>query len=377
MAGAGSACHIATMSSRSRWRLPLIVFGVFTVVGLSLFAHYWLDDLARGHAGTLAPHLIEELTGAYAGGLVFLAVVWLVGRYPIEGEDRARRLALYAGFVLVAALSHTALMWGSREVLFPLAGLGRYDYGLMRFRFPMEFAIQAPNIVLFIALVHGWRWYRQSRERELRAAQLEGELNRARLERLEAQLQPHFLFNTLNAISSLMYSDPARADTMLSRLSDLLRLTFDRAPAPEVPLAEELEWLGWYLELMRLRFGERLTVRRVVPADLLQLAVPRLILQPLVENALKHGASQRAGPAAVEIRAERAAGCLRLAVLDDGPGVAGAAAAAGNGIGLANTAERLRALYGDAASLTLANRPDAGLSATLTLPARELPIDNR
>ncbi len=119
----------------------------------------------------------------------------------------------------------------------------------MRYRYPMEFAINGPNVAFLIGVLHAWRYYQRSRRRELESAQLAAELNRARLERLEAQLQPHFLFNTLNAISSLMYRDPEAADRMLGRLSDLLRLTFARTPDPEAPLHSELEWLGWYLEL--------------------------------------------------------------------------------------------------------------------------------
>jgi LytS/YehU family sensor histidine kinase len=275
--------------------------------------------------------------------------------------------------VVVCGLAHTTMMWGSRALLFPLAGLGPYDYGLMRYRYPMEFALQAPNLATLLLLLHAWRMYRANRARELQAAQLEAELNRVRLERLEAQLQPHFLFNALNAVSSLMYHDPARADTMLGRLSDLLRLTFDGSLSPEVPLAQELEWLGWYLEIMQLRFGDRLSVLQRIQPETLVLLVPRLILQPLVENALKHGPAKHAGSATLEIRADLRGGRLRLAVLDDGPGVSDPAHAMRTGVGLANTAGRLGALYGDGAGLVLRNRPEGGAEAAMDLPARAAP----
>lgn len=358
------------MAARRPWLFPLTIFGVFTAFGLSRFAYVWLDDLSRGHAGTPLPRLIEELTGAYAGGLVFLVLAWLVPRHPLQREHWARRLPAYMGLVVLLGLAHTTLMWGSRTLLFPLAGLGAYDYGIMRYRYPMEFAIQAPNIAIMVALLHAWAWYQQSRERELNAARLEQELSHARLERLESQLQPHFLFNTLNVISSLMYHDPARADRMLGRLSDLLRLTFQRSPDPEVALAAELEWLGWYLQIMQLRFGDRLTLRQEIAPDSLDLAVPRLLLQPLVENALKHGAARRAGPATVVISARREGDILAITVEDDGPGVADPATAIGNGVGLANTAERLRALYGERAELGLTNRVEGGLRVRASLPAR-------
>lgn len=354
-----------------RWVFPTAVFGVFTGFGLSRFAYLWLDDLARAHAPRTLPLLIEELTGAYAGALVFVLLVWLVPRYPLARETWRRRLPPYGLLVLLLGAAHTTLMWVSRTLLFPLAGLGAYDYGIMRFRYPMEFAIQAPNIVVWMVLLHGWRWYTRARERELQAARLEQELTRATLERLEAQLEPHFLFNTLNVISSLMYHDPERADRMLGRLSDLLRLTFQRSPEPEVRLRDELEWLGWYLQIMQLRFGDRLAIVQEIPAETLDLAVPRLILQPLVENALKHGPARHAGPASVAISAEREGAVLRITVSDDGPGVP-AGAMNGNGLGVSNTAERLRTLYREAGRLTLANRPEGGLVACIELPAHRI-----
>jgi anti-sigma regulatory factor (Ser/Thr protein kinase) len=358
------------MTSRPRWLLPLAVFGAFTVAGLSKFAHFWLDDLSRGHPHTLPARLIEELTGAYAAAIVFLVLVQVVYRFPLERQTWLRRLPGYTGLVVVLALAHTTLMWGSRELLFRLAGLGAYDYGIMQYRYPMEFALQAPNLAIMIGLLHAWRYYRGVRQRELRTIQLESELHRARLARLEAQLEPHFLFNTLNAISSLMYHDPARADKMMGRLSDLLRLTFDHPAVPEVPLAEELEWLGWYLEIMQLRFGDRLTIRQEIGPDTESVAVPRLVLQPLVENALKHGAAKHAGPSTVVLGAVRVGDRLRVTVEDDGPGVADPAAALRAGVGLSNTTERLRALYGTEAALTLQNRAGGGLTVTLDLPAR-------
>lgn len=355
-----------------RWIFPVSVFTVFTTFGLSRFAYHRLDDLSRAHSGTPLPRFIEEMTGAYAGALVFLVLLWVVPRYPLQRAGWTRRIPAYVGLVVLLGLAHTTLMWASRTLLFPLAGLGPYDYGIMRYRYPMEFAIQAPNIAIMIGLLHAWGWYRRSREREVNAARLEQELTRAKLERLESQLEPHFLFNTLNVISSLMYHDPARADRMLGRLSDLLRLTFERTPAPEVTLAEELEWLGWYLQIMQLRFGDRLTLRQEVAPDTLDLAVPRLLLQPLVENALKHGPARRAGAATVVISAVRTDTALRLAVTDDGPGVPEPEAVIGNGVGLSNTAERLRTLYGDAGRLTLSNRSEGGLLVAVQLPAKQL-----
>ena len=150
------------------------VFAVFTFAGLSKFAYFHLDDLARGHDYPYQARLIEELTGAYSMALVFLVLVWVVNCWPLERDNWPRRLPGYALLVVVAALVHTTLVWGSRLILFPLAGLGSYDYGIMRYRYPMEFAINGPNVVVLIAVLHAWRYYRRSRQRELETAPARG-----------------------------------------------------------------------------------------------------------------------------------------------------------------------------------------------------------
>ena len=361
------------MSTGRSWRFYLSVLGICTFFGLTNFSSVWLNDLASGRGGTWPNRLIEQLTGAWGVLPGFFLYNWMVQRWPLVGGQWARRLPGYLLAITLSGAVHTSLMWLSRLALFPLFGLGTYDYGLMQFRYPMEFALQLPNGLLIIMLLHAWYGLKASRQRELQTAQLAAELSRAQLDRLEAQLEPHFLFNTLNAATSLMYSEPARADQMLGRLSDLLRLTFERDKSAEVPLARELEWLDWYLEIMQLRFGARLTLVRQVQPGTLGLAVPRLLLQPLVENALKHVAAKRAGPATVTMAARLEGDRLRLSVVDDGPGVADPAAALQSGVGLSNTAERLRVLYGDDARLRLENGVGGGLRVSVDLPVRTLP----
>ncbi|MCA1560127.1 MAG: histidine kinase [Acidobacteria bacterium] len=168
----------------------------------------------------------------------------------------------------------------------------------------------------------------------------------ARLRTLEAELHPHFLFNTLHAISTLVHTKPDAADRMISRLSDLLRITFDRSGAPRVSLQEELEFLQKYLEIEQTRFQDRLTVKFDIEPDTLDAEVPRLILQPLVENAIKHGVSPRSAPGLVRISARRSEGTLHLEVSDDGVGLSpGGRARLHTGVGLSNTRARLECLY--------------------------------
>jgi signal transduction histidine kinase len=356
------------MTQRLNWRFILSVVGLCTFFGLTGFSSVWLNDLANERSGTMIRRLIEQLTGAWGSLPGFFLYNWMVRRWPLRRGTWGPLLPRYLAAITVSGLVHTSFMWGSRRLIFWVLGLGAYDYGIMSFRFPMEFAVQLPNGMLMIALLHAWYAYKANRQKELTTAQLQGELARARLGQLESQIEPHFLFNTLNAATSLMYTEPARADQMLARLADLLRLTFRKEEeGPDVPLSRELEWLGWYLEIMQLRFGDRLTIVRAIDPAALNVPVPRLLLQPLVENALTHVVSKRAGPATITVAARVEGEQLRLSVTDDGPGVTDPAATLRNGVGLPNTVERLRVLYGDSARVELVNQV-SGFEVRLTIP---------
>jgi two-component system LytT family sensor kinase len=183
------------------------------------------------------------------------------------------------------------------------------------------------------------------------------------------QLHPHFLFNTLNSIATLIHKDPDAADQMTARLSDLLRLTLENIGVQEVPLAQELEFLERYLEIEKTRFSDRLVVRIDVAPETLDASTPYLILQPLVENAIHHGIAARSLPGCVIVRAARDGGMLVLEVKDDGPGIR-SAAASNNGLGISSTRERLEKLYGAAHTFELSNVAKGGLAVKLTFPFR-------
>jgi LytS/YehU family sensor histidine kinase len=220
-----------------------------------------------------------------------------------------------------------------------------------------------------VGVIHAIAYYQESRRRQVEAARLDGALRAAELENLRAQLQPHFLFNTLQSISTLIHRDQAAADRMLTDLSDLLRLSLRHTAAQEVPLREELAFLERYVAIMRTRFGDRLAIAVTPDPDVLDAMVPSLVLQPLVENAIRHGMADRPGPGQVWVRAARRGAALRLEVADDGAGLAAPPPTEGNGIGLANTRERLARLYGPAGALeTVAGGP--GLTVRLTVPFR-------
>ena len=221
-----------------------------------------------------------------------------------------------------------------------------------------------------VGFTYALGYYREVQTRSVREAHLETRLVEARLKTLEAELHPHFLFNTLHAISTLLHSKPDAADRMISRLSDLLRLTFDRSGAAKVPLQEELEFLQKYLEIEQIRFQDRLTVQYDIDPLTLDAEVPRLILQPIVENAIKHGVSPRTGPGSVHIAARVDNDRLCLEVKDNGVGLTGKARMQfDRGVGLANTRDRLECLYGDRSRLEF-SEVDTGLTVRIAMPLR-------
>ena len=227
--------------------------------------------------------------------------------------------------------------------------------------------------VLLAGAVLALEAHRRWREREHAAARLEAELTSTRLDLLRAQLHPHFLFNALHAVAALVDGEPRQARRMLARLADLLRLAVEAADLPEVSLAREVEWLERYLEFQHIRFDHRLDAQLRIAPELLGAAVPALVLQPLVENAIKHAVEPRPGGGRVVVSAERDGPWLRLRVCDDGPGP-GASPHREGGVGLRNTRERLRALYGERFRLELRPGQTGGAEAVVELPLREAPL---
>jgi LytS/YehU family sensor histidine kinase len=222
-----------------------------------------------------------------------------------------------------------------------------------------------------IGVSHAVDYYGKYRDGQLRAAQLESGLARARLQLLKTQLQPHFLFNTLNAISALVHVDVESADRTLARLGDLLRLALEDFAVQEAPLARELEIARSYLEIEQARLGPRLSIEWDIAPDTSDALVPTFLLQPLIENAIHHGIAPRIGPGCVMIRVRRLGSELHLEVRDDGLGLS-SAGQTGTGVGLANTRARLLHLYGTSQRLEVSNNPQGGCVAKIVLPFREV-----
>jgi signal transduction histidine kinase len=348
------------------WAVALVLF---SVTGLFRFTYMYFDDVARRETGTIVRRAIEESTGAYTAAVLFVAVVAFVWRYPLDRPGWRNRLPAHVAGLVAYSVAHTTLMFGTRTVIYRVLGLGAYDYGYMPARYVMEFGEDAIGYASFVAIITLYRYYRVTRQRELRTAQLERGLAQAELRNLRLQLQPHFLFNALNTISSTMYDDPRSADRMIGQLSQLLRLSLRTSHAQEVPLRDELEVLGCYLGLMKARFGNRLRTDVVAPPDTLDALVPSLLLQPLVENAIRHGNASHASGGTIEIRLERTGASLLLSVTDDGPGAPAGTDVFAQGIGLSATRDRLRLLYGDAHRFEAGNR-GPGFAVSIALPYR-------
>jgi two-component system, LytTR family, sensor kinase len=235
----------------------------------------------------------------------------------------------------------------------------------------MELPIDVILYTLFVGGVQVFDNLAAERAAALRAAQLESRLRQAQLQGLRLQLQPHFLFNALNTISSTMYDEPRAADTMLSRLAELLRVSLRTTQTQEVPLAMEIELLDHYVALLRARFGERLSLEIDLEPGLGRTLVPSLILQPLVENAVRHGNLSRLGTGRIVVRARRLSGdAVRVEVEDDGPGPQADVDVMTNGIGISSTVERLRLLYGDAQRFEARHVPGTGFQVAFELPLR-------
>jgi LytS/YehU family sensor histidine kinase len=223
--------------------------------------------------------------------------------------------------------------------------------------------------LLMVAIIHALTYYQRYEEQAVAASQLEAQLAQARLHLLKMQLHPHFLFNTLNSISALLHEDVELADMMIERLGDFLRLTLENSAVQEVTLREELEFVNCYLSIEQIRLQDRLTSLVEVEPEALDARVPTLILQPVVENAIRHAIAPRLAPGRIEIRARRQGAALVLTVRDDGPGIAPPSRQAnGKGMGLSITRARLERLYGAGHRFELADAPEGGLLVTFEIP---------
>ncbi|MGI8733219.1 MAG: sensor histidine kinase [Pyrinomonadaceae bacterium] len=311
------------------------------------------------------------MTWSYLWALATPLVLWAATRLPIERNNWMRSALLHVPLSIVLSVFLTAL---GHVVLWVYWGwsMGRpFSFERMG-RFVVANFSEGIGIYLLIALTsYALNYYRRYREGQVQTLKLEAQLSQAQLHALKMQLQPHFLFNTLHSISALLNKDTESARKMITRLGDFLRLTLDNSGSQEVTLRQEMEFLSCYLEIERIRFQDRLVTRLEVAHQTLDAKVPKLILQPIVENAIRYGIAPRSTPGLIEIGVEKRNGTLRIQVRDDGPGLPAHHTSENlsqKGLGLANTEKRLEQLYGAAHVFDLRDNPDGGLVVTLEIP---------
>lgn len=358
------------------WTPPLRwVFGAATLLGLFSTAQaYRLTSLSVKDPSTIsiADLLVLNLAYWYIPAAVSPLIFRLIRRYPFD-QVRLKAIVVHAVAALTFTLVHAAGMILIRTLLWQMPPTVGWITALQRMHLQnLDWLLM--TYTTLVGFTYAMGYYREVQDRAVREAQLQATLMEARLKTLQAELHPHFLFNTLHAISTLVHSNPEAADRMISRLSDLLRLTFDRTGAARVPLQEELEFLQKYLEIEQTRFLDRLTVQYDIAPATLDAEVPRLILQPIVENAIKHGVSPRSGPGLVRIASRVDGDRLWLEVRDNGVGLSGNARTQfRSGVGLANTRDRLECLYGEAHTLEF-SEGDGGLTVRIALPLQRAPL---
>jgi sensor histidine kinase YesM len=350
---------------QKRWSRFALGFCFWTLLGLSFASQFYISSAKAGLEVSWKQAINYALADWYVFALLSIPVIHLARRFRFEAGTWGRSLFAHAIASIFFSLAYIVMrawvgQWQSQAVFNEVVKsllVKTWHYNLLIYW-------------VIIAVSDAFDYYRKYRERELRASELEKHLAQAKLQALQMQLNPHFLFNTLHSISSLMHHDVEAADRMIARLSDLLRAALAGAGTQQVTLRQELDLLQLYLAIEQVRFGSRLTVKLNIAPDTLGAQVPNLILQPLVENAIRHGIEPRARPGCIELRAHRQDASLALVVSDDGAGF-GENGAIKEGVGLSNTRARLRELYGAAHRFELARGQGGGVRVELSIPFRE------
>ncbi|RDS82698.1 sensor histidine kinase [Dyella psychrodurans] len=347
-----------------KWKVVSLAFGFWTMLALSYTASTVLGGISEGHPVAWSRALSWNLIDFYLWMALTPLVGWL-GRIGAQSWQRFWTLHIPCSLLVACAQSAVMLQlffWvcgpNPKGNVYTLTNLFHVE-GIYKFHLALL------TYWLMLVVLRGMASHHSLKDERLRNAQLETRLAQSQLQVLRMQLQPHFLFNTLNAISALTIADPPQAKLMIARLSDFLRLTLEERHAQQVPLSREMQFLESYLGIQKVRFQDRL-VTHVDVGDTGNAMVPSLILQPLVENALRHGLLTKTSGGELNIVARRVEGDLHVRVEDDGLGLPEAGPV--EGVGLSNTRARLRAMFGDAATMQLSRRSEGGTRVDLRFP---------
>jgi two-component system LytT family sensor kinase len=364
---------VRKLMSGQRWRSVLLFIGGWTIIGLVFAAVTYIHMIGANEQYAFSRAVRSNLLFFYLWAVFSLFLFRVSCRFPVELRSlRFGRLLLYLlGILLVASLHqsvHLALGWvitpGFREGVSSIGGLYRkyFAFGLY-----LDLIIAA----LIAIAAHAFVYYRRFRVGEVQQSELKAQLAQAQLQAFKMQLHPHFLFNTLHSISSLVLDDPPAANAMIARLGDFLRLTLDHSDEQMVTLTEEIQFLRCYLEIEQVRLADRLTVEFNIDPKTLSAYVPNLILQPVVENAIQHAIAPRAAPGRISVEATRLAGLVHLEVKDNGDAIGVVPSPdQSRGRGLSNVRARLQQIYGSEFSFEMARVLTGGLAVTIEIPFR-------
>jgi len=357
-------------SIRKQWLLKWVLFVLlWTVLGLAFAGQFYLSNSKAGDPVSWGFAVKRALADWYVFAILSLPALWVAERFPLAGTRWKSTIAIHVAASLIFSVGWMVLRagiayWQTRGDLYPVEFSAAFSRALVATLFFNQLIYWGVVVVR-----HAIDYYWKLHERQLHTAELETRLTEAKLQALQMQLNPHFLFNTLNAIASLMHKDVEAADRMIVQLSELLRYALESTESQEVPLRQELDFLDRYLRIQQARFGERLSVQRQIAPESLDVLVPNLILQPLVENAIQHGVEPYARPGLITLRALRANGELELQVQDNGAGLQNTTSSR-QGVGLANTRARLQQLYGERQRLQMGNAAEGGMLVRITIPWR-------
>ena len=352
-----------------------IIFMAASALALLSSLLAWRFTLSLGYEPTHWRTLVVlNTTYWYLWALFTPAIVWLSQHFRFERQGLWRAMLVHIPSVVVFSLGHIALMTGVQWWFARTQGSTFSWWPEAQGTALLNFDWEMMTYWTIVGLSHAILYYRESRDRALRTSQLEMRLVEAQLKTLQQQLHPHFLFNTLHAISTLMHRDVEAADRTLMRLSDLLRLTLEHIGHQEIRFQAELDFLAKYLQIEQTRFADRLVVRFDVRPETLETLVPNLILQPLVENAIKHGVAKKTGLGHIDVSARREGDKLRMEVRDDGAGLSeDALTALQKGIGVSTTRARLQHLFGADYRFEF-HRQSTGLTVVVAIPWRTEPV---
>src|SRR4051812_5733847 len=341
----------------------IALFGVATIIAVLYSIERYFYSRLVGDPVSLTRLVPAELIFTYAWALLTPLVMFAAKRYPVWGHHPKKHWVFQGGAMLAFVIAHNAIFSVSLAALDSTVGF--VSLPMIFGQYLLTWTVLDALVYCVIIIVHhAVVYYRVSKDRAIRASQLEARLAQAQLQMLRMQLQPHFLFNTLHSISALMHKDVRRADSMVASLSDLLRMSLQNIGAQEVPLQSELDFLQRYMEIMSLRFGDRLRVSLDVDPETRDARVPNLFLQPLVENSFRHGFGDL-GQGSIAITVKRDGDMLRCDVIDNGRGLR---TGHKEGVGLASTRQRLAHLYGDRQTFALRGAPGEGVHVTMAIP---------